>query len=157
MGLFMSGMEVTGSVSQVIIIGVGGLLLMKNQINLVDLITFSLYVSTFVSPIRKLAQFSEYYMQGMAGFTRFLELMNTEPDIVDEPDAKELKEVFQRVKTLSANAKSPYAYVRKWFEKQFPDYRAIPKSIERKQYAKIIVPPKPENEENKENKNDDAA
>lgn len=93
MGLFMSGMEFTGSVSQVIIIGVGGLLLMKNQINLVDLITFSLYVSTFVSPIRKLAQFSEYYMQGMAGFTRFLELMNTEPDIVDEPDAKELKEV----------------------------------------------------------------
>ena len=82
---------------------------------------------------------------------------NMEKHISVYENAKELEEVFQRVKTLSANAKSPYAYVRKWFEKQFPDYRAIPKSIERKPYAKIIVPSKQENEENKENKNDDAA
>lgn len=93
MGLFMSGMEFTGSVSQVVIIAVGGLLLMQGNITLVDLITFSLYVSTFVNPIRKLAQFSEYYMQGMAGFTRFLEIMNTEPSITDKADAVELLSV----------------------------------------------------------------
>ena len=93
MGLFMSGMEFTGSVSQVVIIAVGGLLLMQGNITLVDLITFSLYVSTFVNPIRKLAQFSEYYMQGMAGFTRFLEIMNTEPSITDKADAMELLSV----------------------------------------------------------------
>ena len=93
MGLFMSGMEFTGSVSKVVIIAVGGLLLMQGNITLVDLITFSLYVSTFVNPIRKLAQFSEYYMQGMAGFTRFLEIMNTEPSITDKADAVELLSV----------------------------------------------------------------
>ncbi len=93
MGLFMSGMEFTGSVSQVIIISVGGLLLMQGKITLVDLITFSLYVSTFVTPIRKLAQFSEQYMQGMAGFSRFLEIMNTNPSVTDSPDAIELEQV----------------------------------------------------------------
>ncbi|MBQ2960111.1 MAG: ABC transporter ATP-binding protein [Oscillospiraceae bacterium] len=93
MGLFMSGMEFTGSVSQVLIIGVGGMLLMQGNITLVDLITFSLYVSTFVNPIRKLAQFSEMYMQGMAGFSRFLEIMNTQPVVTDREDAEELKEV----------------------------------------------------------------
>ena len=93
MGLFMSGMEFTGSVSQVVIIGVGGLLLMQGNIDLVDLITFSLYVSTFVNPIRKLAQFSEMYMQGMAGFTRFLEIMNTAPSVTDREDARELEHV----------------------------------------------------------------
>ena len=89
----MSGMEFTGSVSHVIIIGVGGLLLMQGNIDLVDLITFSLYVSTFVNPIRKLAQFSEMYMQGMAGFTRFLEIMNTAPTVTDREDARELEQV----------------------------------------------------------------
>ncbi len=93
MGLFMSGMEFTGSVSQVIIISVGGLLLMQGKMTLVDLITFSLYVSTFVTPIRKLAQFSEQYMQGMAGFSRFLEIMNTNPTVTDSPDAIELEQV----------------------------------------------------------------
>ena len=57
MGLFMSGMEFTGSVSQVVIIAVGGLLLMQGKIDLVDLITFSLYVSTFVNPIASSASF----------------------------------------------------------------------------------------------------
>jgi len=97
MGLFMSGMEFTGSVSQVIIISVGGLLLMQDKISLVDLITFSLYVSTFVTPIRKLAQFSEQYMQGMAGFSRFLEIMNTNPSVTDRPDAIELEQVAGEV------------------------------------------------------------
>jgi len=93
MGLFMSGMEFTSSVCQVIIIAVGGLLLMHGKLDLVDLITFTLYVSTFVNPIRKLAQFSEMYMQGMAGFTRFIEIMNTEPAVTDRTDAAELESV----------------------------------------------------------------
>ena len=43
--------------------------------------------------MRKLAQFSETYMQGTAGFSRFLELMRTEPEIQDAPDAVELTDV----------------------------------------------------------------
>ena len=93
MGGFMSGMEFTTSIMQVLVITVGGLLIMRGELDYIDLMTFTLYVSTFVTPVRKLAQFSEVYMQGTAGFSRFLELMRTEPTIKDAPDAKELKDV----------------------------------------------------------------
>ncbi len=93
MGGFMSGMEFTTSVMQVLVIAAGGFLIMRGDLDYIDLMTFTLYVSTFVTPVRKLAQFSEVYMQGTAGFSRFLELMRTEPTIKDAPDAKELKDV----------------------------------------------------------------
>lgn len=93
MGGFMSGMEFTTSVMQVLVIAAGGVLIMRGDLDYIDLMTFTLYVSTFVTPVRKLAQFSEVYMQGTAGFSRFLELMRTEPTIKDAPDAKELKDV----------------------------------------------------------------
>ena len=93
MGGFMSGMEFTTSVMQVLVIAAGGVLIMRGELDYIDLMTFTLYVSTFVTPVRKLAQFSEVYMQGTAGFSRFLELMRTEPAIKDAPDAKELKDV----------------------------------------------------------------
>ena len=93
MGGFMSGMEFTTSVMQVLVVTAGGALIMGGRMDYVDLVTFSLYVSTFVTPVRKLASFSEVYMQGTAGFSRFLELMRTEPDIKDAPDAVELENV----------------------------------------------------------------
>ena len=93
MGRFMSGMEFTTGIMQVLVVTVGGLLIMRGRMDYVDLITFSLYVASFVTPVRKLAQFSEQYMQGSAGFSRFLELMRTEPEIKDAPDAKELPAV----------------------------------------------------------------
>ena len=97
MGLFMSGMEFTTGIMQVVVVAFGGLLIMQGKMDFVTLITFSLYVSTFVTPVRKLAQFSEQYMQGAAGFERFLEIMRTEPEIQDSPDARELGEVVGRV------------------------------------------------------------
>ena len=93
MGLFMSGMEFTTGIMQVLVITVGGLLIMAGRMDAVDLITFTLYVSAFVTPVRKLAQFAEQYMQGTAGFSRFLEIMRTEADIKDAPDAKKLTDV----------------------------------------------------------------
>ena len=97
MGLFMSGMEFTTGIMQVVVVAFGGLLIMQGKMDFVTLITFSLYVSTFVTPVRKLAQFSEQYMQGAAGFERFLEIMRTEPEIRDRPGAEELGEVEGRV------------------------------------------------------------
>ncbi len=97
MGLYMSGMEFTTGIMQVVVIAVGGALIMQGSMDYIELVTFSLYVSAFVSPIRKLAQFAEQYMQGSAGFERFLELMRTEPAIKDAPDALELKELRGQV------------------------------------------------------------
>ena len=97
MGLFQSGMDFTCCIAQVLVITVGGLLIMQEKMDYIDLVTFSLYVSTFISPIRRLTQFSEQYMNGSAGFTRFLELMRTEPTIKDRPGAMELGNVEGRV------------------------------------------------------------
>ena len=93
MGLFNGGIEATIGIMQVAVITVGGLLIMRDQMNYIDLITFTLYISTFTSPVRKLAQFMEIYTTGMAGYDRFLEIMRTRPDIEDAPDARELKDV----------------------------------------------------------------
>ena len=93
MGLFNAGVEGTVGLMQVAVISVGGLLIMRGQMNYVDLVTFTLYVSTFTAPIRKLMQFMEIYTQGMSGFDRFVELMRTEPEIQDAPDAKILRDV----------------------------------------------------------------
>ena len=93
MGLFMSGMEFTLSIMPVAVIAAGGFFVMKGSLSYIELITFTLYVSTFVTPVRKLAQFAEQYMQGSAGFSRFLELMHTEPNITDDENAHALTEV----------------------------------------------------------------
>ena len=93
MGLFQSGMEFSTGAMQVIVILVGGLLIMKGRMDYIDLVTFTLYVSAFVSPLRKLVMFMEQYTQGSAGFSRFLEIMRTEPEIRDADDAVDLTDV----------------------------------------------------------------
>ena len=90
MGYFNSSVEATVGIMQVAVIAVGGYLTMRNNINYVDLITFTLYVSTFTTPVRKLAQFMEIFSQGTAGYERFLEVMRTESDIKDAENATEL-------------------------------------------------------------------
>ena len=91
MGKFMATMELSLSTLSVAVIGVGGLLIMKGYMDYVDLIAFSLYISSFTSPIRKLTNFSEMFANGTAGFSRFLEIMRTEPTLQDAPDAIEIK------------------------------------------------------------------
>ena len=93
MGLFHAGVEGAVGLMQVAVISVGGYLIMREKMNYIDLVTFTLYVSTFTAPIRKLMQFMEIYTQGMSGFDRFVELMRTEPEIQDAPDAKILTSV----------------------------------------------------------------
>lgn len=67
MARFSSTMEFFLCILQVAVIAFGGFLIMRNQMDLVDLLTFSLYIGTFVSPMRKLANFSEMFASGFAG------------------------------------------------------------------------------------------
>ena len=76
---------------------VGGLLIMKGQMDTVDLLTFTLYIASFVNPIRKLANFTELFSNGTAGFDRFLEIMRTAPELHDAPDAIELTQVHGEI------------------------------------------------------------
>ncbi len=93
MAVFNSGTEFFLAMFNVAVLACGGYLIYKRQLDTVTLITFTLYISTFTSPIKRLAAFAEQYMIGMAGFTRFLEIMDTKPAIEDKPDAMELKDV----------------------------------------------------------------
>ena len=93
MGLFNAGIEATIGIMQVSVITAGGFLIMHGELDFVDLLTFTLYISTFISPIRKLVQFMEVYAQGSAGFDRFVELMRTQPEISDAADAEILRDV----------------------------------------------------------------
>ena len=97
MGLFMSGMEFTMGIMQVVVIAAGGIFIMQGSMDYIDLITFTLYVSTFIAPVRKLSQFAEMYMQGAAGFGRFIEVMRTQPSVQDAPDAAVLENLEGRI------------------------------------------------------------
>ena len=93
MGMFISSMEFFLCSLNVVVIGFGGYFVMKDQMDYVDLITFTLYITNFISPMRKLSGFSEMFASGFAGLNRFVEIMRTEPTIQDKPDARALEDV----------------------------------------------------------------
>ena len=93
MGMFHSSIEFFLCSLNVIIIGVGGYFVMKNRMDYRDLTTFILYIATFVTPMRKLSNFSEMFSNGFAGLNRFVAIMRTDPTVQDKPGAGELEQV----------------------------------------------------------------
>ena len=93
MGRFNATMELFVTLLNVAVIAGGGWLIMGERMDYVDLITFSLYITTFITPVRKLANFAELFSNGFAGLHRFIELMSTEPTIADAPDAVAMEHV----------------------------------------------------------------
>ena len=97
MGRFNATMEFFLCVLSAAVIGAGGFFIMRGRMTTVDLITFSLYITTFVNPVRKLSNFAELFANGTAGLGRFIELMRTEPAMQDAPDARALSRVEGRI------------------------------------------------------------
>ena len=93
MGMFHSSVEFFLCSLNVVIIGFGGWYVMQDRMDYRDLLTFTLYISSFVGPMRKLSGFSEMFANGFAGLQRFVDIMRTEPTIQDAPDAVELRDV----------------------------------------------------------------
>lgn len=93
MGMFHSSIEFFLSSLNVVVIGVGGYYVMKGSMDYRDLVTFCLYITSFVGPMRKLANFSELFANGFAGLKRFVDIMRTEPTVQDKPDAPDLQKV----------------------------------------------------------------
>ena len=93
MALFNSSMEFFLTILNVVVITLGGYMILKGKMDYRDLITFSLYIATFVNPMRKLANFSELFANGFAGLNRFVEIMRTEPTVQDAPDAAALENI----------------------------------------------------------------
>lgn len=75
----------------------GGYLIAKGLMNAGDLAMYALYIGIFISPIQILVELIEMMQKGLAGFRRFLDVMETEPEIEDVPDARPLENVKGRV------------------------------------------------------------
>ena len=93
MGRFSSSMEFWLCSLNVVVIGYGGYLVMQEQMDYRDLLTFTLYITSFITPMRKLSSFSELFANGFAGLNRFVELMRTEPSLQDKENAPDLTDV----------------------------------------------------------------
>lgn len=88
MAVFNSGTEFFIALFNVVVLLVGGILIIRKAgFSSLTFITFMLYVSAFTSPLKRFASFFEQYMMGMAGFTRFLEILDTKSEIIDREDA----------------------------------------------------------------------
>ncbi|MBR4864093.1 MAG: ABC transporter ATP-binding protein [Oscillospiraceae bacterium] len=97
MGRFSASMEFLLCSLNVAVIGYGGYLVMENKMDYRDLLTFTLYVASFIAPMRKLSNFSELFANGFAGLNRFVELMRTEPSIQDAENAEEMQVTEGRI------------------------------------------------------------
>ncbi len=93
MGLFHSSVEFFLCSLNVVVIGVGGFFVMKGSMDYRDLVTFCLYITSFVGPMRKLSGFSELFANGLAGLRRFVDVMAMEPAVMDKPGAPALENV----------------------------------------------------------------
>ena len=93
MGRFNSTMELFLTVLNVVVIAVGGFMIMQGKMDYRDLLTFSLYIATFVNPMRKLSTLSEMFANGFAGLNRFVEIMRMEPSVQDAENARDLTDV----------------------------------------------------------------
>ncbi|MBQ6997563.1 MAG: ABC transporter ATP-binding protein [Oscillospiraceae bacterium] len=98
MGRFHSSIEFFLCSLNVIVIGVGGFFVMKGDMDYRDLLTFTLYISSFVGPMRKLSGFSEMFANGFAGLNRFVTIMRTKPTLQDPENAPDLENVKGEIK-----------------------------------------------------------
>ena len=90
MGKFFSNIEFCNNLLSLVVLAVGGYFIIKGKMTLPDLVAANLFVAAFRAPIGKLNFLVEQFSTGMAGFNRFIEIMRTEPEPGDAPDAVEI-------------------------------------------------------------------
>lgn len=93
MGSFMSGNAFFQGMMYLVTLVFGGFLIAHGSMEASDLAMYALYIGIFISPIQILVELTEMMQKGLSGFRRFLEVVETKPEIVDAADAKPLKNV----------------------------------------------------------------
>ena len=107
MGRYHSGISAFSSLIYVAVVTAAALLIRDGQVDTLDLITFLLYINTFLDPIKKLVNFGEQFQNGFSGFDRFYELLQIDPDIVDAPQAINLAEVRGDLEFVNVSFRYP--------------------------------------------------
>ena len=93
MGSFMSGNLFFQGMMYLTTLVFGGWLIAHGKMAVSDLAMYALYIGIFISPIQILVELTEMMQKGMSGFRRFLDVVETEPEIVDAADARTLSNV----------------------------------------------------------------
>jgi len=93
MGIYSTGTHFLADLLGVVIIVIGGLFVAYNKMSMGELVTFLLYTSIFIRPVRRLIDFTQQLQRGMTGFERVFGILNIDPDIKDSENAKPLKNV----------------------------------------------------------------
>src|SRR6056297_285399 len=88
-----SGITYLNNILKVILLGVGGYFTYRGWLSVGNLVAFFMYIELFFQPVRRLMMFTQQYESGMAGFERFVEVLNIHPEIQEKEDAIELESV----------------------------------------------------------------
>ncbi|MEM7332739.1 MAG: ABC transporter ATP-binding protein [Chloroflexota bacterium] len=90
---FYEGLVGLTQLMTVAVVVFGGVAIVRGALDLADLITFLLYIALLIEPIKRFGNFTRLYQEGMTGFERFMEMLEVNPDILDSPQAVEIKDV----------------------------------------------------------------
>lgn len=91
--LCYGGMDAFSSLIPIAVVVVGGLSILQGSLALSELVVFLLYVSYFTQPIQSLVNTSRLIQEGRTGFARYMEILETQPEVADLPGAQELPPV----------------------------------------------------------------
>ena len=91
MGAFATSTRMFDGIMYASVVIIGSIFMIKKVITAGDLVAYLLYVTTFISTIRRIIEFSEQFQRGLTGIERFLQIMDADIEIFDEPDAKPLE------------------------------------------------------------------
>ena len=90
MGAFSTTTRMFDGLMYGTVVIIGGVFVIKGIINAGDLVAYLLYVTTFIATVRRIIEFAEQFQRGMTGIERFLQIMDADIEIFDEPDAIDL-------------------------------------------------------------------
>lgn len=112
--LLFNGLTSFMSFMNIAVVVAGAVLISQERLQLTELITFLLYMNTITDPVKRLVNFTQFLQNGIAGFERFIELLQVKPDIADAEDAVKLERVRGRVEFYGVGFQydegSPYVF-----------------------------------------------
>jgi ATP-binding cassette subfamily B protein len=112
---FYEGLIMLTQLMTVAVVIFGATSILKGSLDLADLLTFLLYIGILIEPIQRLGNFTRLYQEGVAGFNRFMEVLEVKPEIQDSTDATELTQIEGNLefKNVSFKYKEGYDHVLK--------------------------------------------
>ncbi|WP_330365004.1 ABC transporter ATP-binding protein [Anaerovorax odorimutans] len=93
MGKFMAGNAFFEGLLYIVVLVAGGIFISNGKITATDLAVYALYINIYINPIEILVNFTEQFQKGYAGFKRFMKVIETQPEIIDRPNAQPIKDV----------------------------------------------------------------